>query len=81
MRFHLPSFVIGYAAGAGTILAAHRLRPLLVEVATAFYRLGDTLLARAAIKKEDLEDVLAEARARARGMDGAGLSQAPEETR
>lgn len=64
--FNLPSFLFGYAAGAGTMAFARRLRPLLLEVATTLYRAADALAARAAMKREDLEDLLAEARARAR---------------
>lgn len=68
MKFHLPSFFIGYGAGAGTVLFARHLRPLLLEVATAGYRFVDAIAARAAMKQEDLEDLFAEARARARGQ-------------
>ncbi|MCE9667439.1 hypothetical protein LY474_06390 [Myxococcus stipitatus] len=66
MRFHLPSFLLGYTAGAGSVLLSRHLRPLLVEVAAAAYRFGDLVVARTAIKQEDLEDLLAEAKARAR---------------
>jgi hypothetical protein len=68
MRFHLPSFIIGYAAGAGTAALADRFRPLAVEIATSVYRAFDALAARLVIVREDVEDVLAEARARARGV-------------
>jgi hypothetical protein len=67
MLFHLPSFVIGYVAGFATAGAAPRLRPLAVELATAAYKLADALAARAARGREDVQDLLAEARARARG--------------
>ncbi len=70
MRFHLPSFLLGYGAGAGSVLLAKRLRPLLVELAAAVYGLVDSLGARVAMQREDLEDLLAEARARARGKRG-----------
>jgi len=65
MRFHLPSFLIGYASGAVTAVFWHRLRPLALELATAWYRMIDIVAARAVTKREDLEDLLAEARARA----------------
>jgi hypothetical protein len=68
MRFHLPSFLIGYAAGAATAVLSHRLRPLLLEIATAAYRVGDVVVARLATTREDLEDLVAEARARARNQ-------------
>ncbi|WP_338263319.1 hypothetical protein [Corallococcus caeni] len=69
MKFDLPSFLMGYGAGAGTMLLGKHLRPLLMEVATAAYRFVDRVAARAAMKQEDLEDLLAEAKARARGNE------------
>ncbi|RKH88116.1 hypothetical protein D7Y21_16320 [Corallococcus sp. AB045] len=67
MKFDLPSFLMGYGAGAGTVLVTKHLRPLLVEVATAAYHFVDMVIARAAMKHEDIEDLMAEAKARARG--------------
>ncbi|NBD07958.1 MULTISPECIES: hypothetical protein [Corallococcus] len=67
MKFDLPSFLLGYGAGASTMLLGKHLRPLLVEVASAGYRFVDMVAARAAMKHEDLEDLMAEAKARARG--------------
>ncbi len=66
MNFHLPSFLLGYGAGASSVLLARQLRPVLLEVATVAYRFVDAVAAKAAIKQEDLEDLFAEARARAR---------------
>ncbi len=66
MRFHLPSFMLGYGAGAVSVLAGKRLRPFALEVATAVYGIVDAVAARVAMKREDLEDLLAEARERAR---------------
>ena len=66
MRFHLGSFAMGYAAGLGSAAVAPRLRKLGVALATAVFRAVDGLAVRAARKREDLEDMLAEARARAR---------------
>jgi hypothetical protein len=66
MRFHFPSFVIGYGAGVLTVVAGRQLRPVLVEVASAVYSLVDAVAARVAMVQEDVEDVLAEAKARAR---------------
>jgi len=74
MKFDLPSFLLGYGAGAGTVMLGQRLRPLLVELATVFYRFADSVMARAAMKQEDLEDLLAEARARARHRAEPGAS-------
>jgi hypothetical protein len=69
MRFHWPSFVVGYAAGAGSAMASKRLRPLLVELAAAGYRAFDAAAARVVMLREDVEDLLAEARARVRGVE------------
>lgn len=69
MKFDLPSFLLGYGAGAGTVLASRHLRPLVVEVAAAGYRFVDMVIARAAMKHEDLDDLMAEAKARARGRE------------
>ena len=68
MNFHWPSFLLGYTAGAATILMADRLRPLLTEAASTAYTLGDAVWARLAVLQEDAEDTLAEARARARKL-------------
>jgi hypothetical protein len=69
MRFHWPSFVIGWAAGAGSAMAWDRIRPLLVEVTAATYRAFDAAAARVVMVREDVEDILAEARARVRGLE------------
>jgi hypothetical protein len=69
MKFHWTSFVLGYAAGAGSAMAWDRLRPLLVEVAAASYRAFDAAAARVVMLREDAEDILAEARARVRGIE------------
>jgi hypothetical protein len=61
--------MIGYAAGAGSAMAWSRLRPLAVEVAAAAYRAFDAAAARLVIVREDVEDILAEARARVRGVE------------
>ena len=66
MRFHVPSFLIGYGAGVGSALLAKRIRPLLLELATEAWRIADRVGAQAAMRREDLEDLIAEARARAR---------------
>ncbi|MBN1205418.1 MAG: hypothetical protein JXB05_10890 [Myxococcaceae bacterium] len=76
MKFDLPSFLLGYGAGASSVLIGKHLRPLLLEIATAAYRFGDALIARVAMKQEDLEDLLAEAQARARGRSRAPSPEA-----
>jgi hypothetical protein len=70
MTFHFGSFAIGYAAGLGTAAVAPRLRRLGVSLATVAFRVVDGFAVRAARKREDLEDILAEARARARTHRG-----------
>lgn len=67
MRFHFTSFAIGVAVGAAGALLGQQLRPVFVELATATYQLLDRAAARVAVVQEDFEDILAEARARARG--------------
>lgn len=66
MKFHWPSFLLGYGAGASTVLLGKHMRPVLVEMATAAYKFVDVVAARTAMRQEDLEDLLAEAKARAR---------------
>ena len=67
MRFHVPSFALGIAAGAGGAAIAPRLRPLVLELATDCYRIYDAAMLRLARGRENFEDLLAEARAIARG--------------
>ncbi len=76
MKFHLPSFFLGFAAGAAFVAARRRLRPLLVEAGAIGYRFVDAVVARVAMGREDLEDVLAEARARARDLQARPEPQA-----
>lgn len=66
MRFHLGSFFFGWLAGVATASLAGRLRPVMVELAEAGFRVGESLSSRAQIAREDVEDLLAEARSRAR---------------
>ncbi len=66
MRFDLTSFMLGFGAGAATVVVGRHFRPVLLEVATAAYQVADAVTARVAMLQEDVEDVLAEARARAR---------------
>jgi hypothetical protein len=70
MRFHLPSFLLGVAAGASGAAIAPRLRPLVLEIATDCYRVFDAAMLRVARTREDVSDLFAEARARARGALG-----------
>jgi len=71
MKFSWPSFLLGYAAGAATAAISSRLRPFALAVATAAYRLLDAAAARIVMVREDAEDLLAEARARARATVAA----------
>jgi len=65
MRFHLPSFLIGYGAGVASALLAPRLKPVAQALATAGYRFADAIAVAVARRREDLSDLMAEARARA----------------
>ena len=66
MKFHVPSFLIGCAVGAAAVVALPKLRPVLVEVAGSAYKAYDTVMARLATAREDVEDFFAEAKAWAR---------------
>lgn len=66
MKFHLPSFLLGVATGASGASLAPRLRPVVLEVATGFYRVFDAMMFRVARARENTSDLFAEARARAR---------------
>jgi hypothetical protein len=66
MKLHVPSFVLGLGVGAGGAAIAPRLRAVALEIATTFYRLGDAVVVKVARGREDLSDLLAEAKARAR---------------
>jgi hypothetical protein len=70
MKFHWPSFVLGWGVGLATVQLSRHLRPVLLEASTAAYHIVDELVARAVMLREDAEDLLAEARARARGALG-----------
>lgn len=65
MKLHVPSFLLGVGVGAGGALIAPRLRPLALEIATTFYRVTEGVMVRLARRREDLADLLAEAKARA----------------
>ena len=66
MKFHLPSYLLGVATGASGAALAHRLRPVVLEIATGVYRVYDSLMLRVARARENASDLLAEAHARAR---------------
>jgi hypothetical protein len=77
MKFHLPSFLLGCVTGAGIKALAPRLRPLLVEVTSAGYAVLDVVRAQLARRREDLEDLLAEGRARVTQRRRAAELHAP----
>ncbi len=66
MKLHVSSFVFGCAVAATGAMLSPKLRPIVLDLATAGYRSLDRLAARLSIAREDAEDLLAEARARAR---------------
>jgi hypothetical protein len=76
MRFHLPSFLLGCVTGVTVKGLVPRLRPVAVEIAAVLYRVLDGVRTHAARRREDLEDLLAEARARAERA-ATGSSGAP----
>ena len=79
MRFHLPSYLLGVATGVTGAAVAQRLRPVAIELATGAYRVADAVMLRTARAREDISDLLAEARARARGTLGrVHLHSVPE---
>jgi hypothetical protein len=71
MKLHIPSFMIGVGVGASGAAIAPRLRPVLLEIATRVFKLADLMVVRVARTREDLSDLLAEAKARARDRLGA----------
>ena len=68
MKFHLTSFLLGTAVGASGAALAPRLRPVALELATGCYRVLDAARVKLARGRENVSDLLAEARARARGL-------------
>ncbi len=67
MKFDFPSVLLGCGAGAGVVLLGKRLHPLALELATVLYRFTGSVLARAAMRQEEIDALLARVRARARG--------------
>jgi hypothetical protein len=66
MKLHVPSFLLGVSVGAGGAVVGKRLRAVALEIATTFYKFGDAMMVRVARGREDLSDLFAEAKARAR---------------
>jgi hypothetical protein len=64
--FHLGSFSLGFVSGFATAKLTPRLRAVGLELMTIGVRLADGFSMRMAQRREDLEDMLAEARARVR---------------
>jgi len=65
MRFHLPSFALGFGAGAASATVARGVRPLILALGTAIVRGVDSLAAHMDTLQEDVDDLVAESRARA----------------
>jgi hypothetical protein len=63
MAFDLRSFLMGWGVGLVTRPVAHRLRPLMVELATAAGQLADSASVGMAQQGERLQDLLEEAKA------------------
>jgi hypothetical protein len=64
VKLDFSSFLLGCGVGASSMLLGKRLRPLVLEVATVFYRLQERVMAGTPMGQEALADLLAEARAR-----------------
>jgi mRNA-degrading endonuclease toxin of MazEF toxin-antitoxin module len=75
MKFHVSSFIIGMAAGAAYVGMGKRAHPIVMELAAAGYRLADGLAAQAAVRMEDWQDMLAEAKARARARESEEVGE------
>jgi hypothetical protein len=67
VKFHLPSFLLGCGVGYTARAVSPHFRPVVTEILTAGYRLFGAVATRAARAREDVEDLMAEARARAAG--------------
>jgi hypothetical protein len=78
MRIHFGSFLLGVVVGATGATIAHKFRPVAVEILALGFQAADALRTRAALAREALEDLAAEARARARRTVSA---EAPVEER
>jgi hypothetical protein len=66
MVFHFGSFALGFASGFLTAKVTPRLRTVGLELVSMSVRVVDGLVVRLAQKREDLQDLVAEAKARAR---------------
>jgi hypothetical protein len=77
MEFHLGSFALGFASGYASAKLGSRLRGLGLQLATIAVRIVDSVSVRVARGREDLEDLWAEARARARTPAAAPSSDQP----
>jgi hypothetical protein len=66
MKFHLPSFLLGVAAGAAGRSLWDRFRPVVTELTAAGAELGESLWSRTAIWQEDAEDAIVASRTRTR---------------
>lgn len=71
MKFHVPSFLLGFATAAALIGARAALRPVLVELGALGVHLGRIGRAVVERQRENIEDLFAEieetARQRSRG--------------
>lgn len=87
MKFHLPSFLLGFGTATVLIGARTALRPALVELAALGVHIGRIGRALFSRQRENLEDLMAEieesARRRARGgaaREPRPVSPTPAET-
>lgn len=81
MKFHVPSFLLGFATAAALIGARAALRPVVVELGALLVHFGRIGRAVAERQRENLEDLFAEieesARQKARGPARAEARATP----
>jgi hypothetical protein len=68
VKIHFGSFFLGVVVGATGATVAKRFRPVAVELLSLGIKLADAAQTRLAMGREAFEDVVAEAKARARGL-------------
>ena len=59
MRLDLPSFALGFGAGATSATVARGVRPLILALGTAIARGVDSFAANIATLQEDVDDLVA----------------------
>ena len=76
MRFSPLSFILGLAAASAVPALSRVFRPFAVEAAAAGLGMLDDARRFASVQMENLEDILAEAKARRETLDAAAVAAA-----